>query len=134
MFIDANHNHAPDSRLKDGSELRFGGEFALIANGAANSDYSGYPKTFGRADTWQGATNWQARERGERTARYEFRITWNVMGATLRPGDRLGFSISAQDDDDGGRRDHALYWVGNPVRPFSDESFFADVSLVPRPR
>ena len=45
------------------------------------------------------------------------------MGRTSRP-DRIGFNISVQDDDGGGRRDHALYWVGNPKRPYSDESAF----------
>ena len=45
------------------------------------------------------------------------------MGRTSRP-DRIGFNIGVQDDDGGGRRDHALYWTGNPKRPFSDESAF----------
>ena len=33
VFIDGNHNHAPDSRLKDGSELRFGGELRSSPTG-----------------------------------------------------------------------------------------------------
>ena len=45
------------------------------------------------------------------------------MGRTNRP-DRIGFNIGVQDDDGGGRRNHALYWTGNPARPFSDESAF----------
>lgn len=131
VFIDANHNRAPDSRIADGSELRFGGEFALVANGAANSDYSGYPKTFGRSATWQGATNWPAIQRGEKTARYEFRLSWNVLGRQLRPNDTVGFTLSVQDDDDGGGRDHALYFVGLPPHLFRDERGFADLHLRP---
>ena len=64
--------------------------------------------------------------------RYEFRLTWSMMGGSVRPGERIGFNISAQDDDDGGRREHALYFVGNPLQPFRDERFFADLYLVPR--
>lgn len=132
VFIDGNHSHAPDSRLKDGSELAFGGEFALVANGAANSDYSGYPKTFGHRDTWQGATNWKAVQAGEKLVRYEFRITWKMMGSKVRSGDTIGFNISAQDSDGGGVRHHALYFTGNLPRLFSDERGFADLYLQPR--
>ena len=58
--------------------------------------------------------------------RYELRITWSMMGLSAVP-ERIGFTLSAQDDDDGGRRDHALYFVGGPMRPFLDERFFADL-------
>jgi hypothetical protein len=132
VFIDGNHNHAPDSRVGDGSELAFGGEFALVANGAANSDYSGYPKTFGHRDTWQGATNWRAVQNGEKLVRYEFRITWKMMGGKVRSGDTIGFNISAQDSDGGGVRHHALYFCGNLPRLYSDERGFADLYLQPR--
>ena len=50
------------------------------------------------------------------------------MGRTNRP-DRIGFNIGVQDDDGGGRRNHALYWTGNPARPFSDESAFGVLVL-----
>jgi hypothetical protein len=132
VFIDGNHNRAPDSRLLDGSELKYGGEFALVANGAANSDYSGYPKTFGRADTWQGATHWREAQAGAKKVCYEFRITWAMMGGRVKPGDTLGFTLSVQDNDSG-HRNHALYWSGNPVRPYADECGFGDLVLVPYP-
>ena len=54
---------------------------------------------------------------------YLFLIPWAVMGRTNVP-ERIGFNIGVQDDDGGGGRDHALYWTGNPKRPFSDESAF----------
>lgn len=125
VFVDGNHNHAENSRVAGGSELKYGGEFALIANGAANSDYSGYPKSYGKL--FQGATNWNSVQQGERTVRYEMRITWQAMGGEARTHERIGFSLSVQDDDEGGRRDHALYFVGAPERPFTDERWFADV-------
>ena len=128
VFIDGNHNRAPDSRLPDGSELEYGGEFALVANGAANSDYSGYPKMFGRANTWQGATNWRAVKAGAKKVCYEFRITWAMMGGRVRSGDTVGFTLSVQDNDTG-HRNHALSWCGNPRRPYVDERGFGDLVL-----
>lgn len=122
IFLDGNNNRARDSRLEDGSELRFGGEFSIIANSAAMSDYSGYPQSFGKL--WSGATNYAAVTNGTASQLvYEFRMTWAAMGLQASP-EAIGFNLSVQDDDDGGRRDHALYWVGNPRRPFSDESAF----------
>ena len=50
------------------------------------------------------------------------------MGRTNAPA-RIGFNIGVQDDDGGGRRNHALYWTGNPARPFSDESAFGILVL-----
>ncbi len=61
---------------------------------------------------------------------YYFFIPWSAMGRTDKP-DRIGFNIGVQDDDGGGRRDHALYWTGNPRRPFSDESAFGILVLDP---
>lgn len=132
VFIDGNHNRAPNSRVKDGSELRWGGEFSLVVNGAAMSDYSGYPGTFGRRGYWSGATNWQAARAGSEPARYEFRLAWRVMGGRVRPGGTIGFNLSVQDDDDGGRRDHALYFTGRQPLLFLDERGFADLVLEPR--
>jgi hypothetical protein len=133
VFIDGNHNHAPDARVKDGSETAFGGEFSLIINGAAMSGFSGSPNTFGQPEYWQGATNWAAIQRGEKKLRYEYRLTWKVMGGKVRPGDTIGFTIAAQDDDDGGRRDHTFYWKGISPHAWRDESGWGDLYLQPRP-
>lgn len=132
VFIDGNHNRAPNSRIKDGSELAFGGEFSLVVNGAAMSDYSGWPNSFRKPDHWEGATNYAAIQKGETLARYEFRLSWKVMGGKVRPGDTIGFNISVQDDDDGGHRDHALYWTGIPPLLFLNESGFGDLYIEPR--
>ena len=48
IFLDGECARLPDSRADGGIHLRHGGEFALVANGAANSDYSGYPNSFCR--------------------------------------------------------------------------------------
>ncbi len=61
---------------------------------------------------------------------YFFRIPWAAMGRTDKPG-RIGFNVGVQDDDGGGRRNHALYWTGNPKRPFSDESAFGGLVFDP---
>jgi hypothetical protein len=50
------------------------------------SNYSGFPNSFGKPDHWQGATNWAAIQQGEKTLRYEYRLTWKVMGGKVRPG------------------------------------------------
>ena len=127
IFLDGNHNGTPDSRIDGGKELHFGGEFSLIANGAAMSDFSGYPQSFGKL--WNGASNYAAVTNGTaQVMAYEFRMTWATMGLKNMPK-IIGFNLSVQDDDDGGRRDHALYWIGNPQRPFSDESKFGTVTF-----
>ena len=56
---------------------------------------------------------WETGETVPNALSYTFVIPWAAMGRTSRP-DRVGFNISVQDDDGGGRRDHALYWVGDP--------------------
>lgn len=149
IFIDAEFARLPDSRADGGIHLKHGGEFAIVANGAANSDYSGYPNTFFRVDRrhfvkkgtaelsgmanstnawWSGCAMPFTIGAGNKDdlsklTLYTFYVPWAAMGRTSRP-DRIGFNISVQDDDGGGRRDHALYWVGNPKRPYSDESAF----------
>lgn len=62
VFLDGEFARLPDSRADGGIHLRHGGEFALVANGAANSDYSGYPNSFCRdrkavGDSLGSATN-----------------------------------------------------------------------------
>ena len=127
IFLDGNDNGTPDSRIDGGKELHFGGEFSLIANGAAMSDFSGYPQSFGKL--WSAASNYASVTNGTaQEMTYEFRMPWATMGLKERPK-AIGFNLSVQDDDDGGRRDHALYWTGNPQRPFSDESKFGTITF-----
>ncbi|MEN8254478.1 MAG: sugar-binding protein [Verrucomicrobiota bacterium] len=128
IFLDGNHNRAPNSRAEE--EMKHGGEFALVINGAATSEASDHPDSFGK--TWQGATNWKAVQQDEKMLRYEFRLAWSTMGGEVRPGDIIGFAISAMDDDDGGDCDHALYWSGISPNCWRDESGWGSVHLQPR--
>ena len=156
VFLDGEFARLPDSRADGGVHLKHGGEFALVANGAANSDFSGYPRTYagGIWDKrggdpppvwWTGDANQPGAVFGESVRNtlapglvpetavevdYFFWFPWSAMGRTDKP-DRIGFNIGVQDDDGGGRRDHALYWTGNPRRPFSDESAFGILVLDP---
>ena len=130
VFLDGNHNRAPHARLRDGSEYAYGGEFSLVANGAATSHCTAWPDSFGRPDFWQGATRIEQR-RHHVIVTYEYRLTWAVMGGRVRPGHTIGFTIGVQDDDDGGERDHALYFVGFTPHCWKDENGWADVYLKP---
>ena len=153
VFLDGAFARLPDSRADGGVHLKHGGEFSLVANGAAMSDFSGYPKTFVKPDDpvtdpdnpesaekvwWTGRVlTGTKRERlsseascpagfapnGTTETEYVFHFPWAAMGRTNAP-ERIGLNIGVQDDDGGGRRNHALYWTGNPARPFSDESAF----------
>jgi hypothetical protein len=131
VFIDGNRNRAPHARDKEHTEYPFGGEFSLVANGAATSNCTAWPDTFGKPDFWQGATSCERLPDGSWRLRYEYRLTWNVMGGKVRPGDRIGFTIGIQDDDDGDKRDHALYWLGLTPHCWKDEAGWGDVYLKP---
>ena len=156
VFLDGEYARLPDSRADGGVHLKHGGEFALVANGAANSDYSGYPNSYCRDydankvvlgcatnALWGGAVVRDKKivddlrevllgysgcpagfwPEGSKAHVYSFCFSWAAMGRTSRP-DRIGFNIGVQDDDAGGRRDHTLYWTGDPKRPYANESAF----------
>lgn len=158
VFLDGEFARLPDSRADKGIHLKHGGEFSLVANGAAMSDFSGYPNSFVDFDAlssdkaladrfgtvtnalWTGVARHDLAEfrdhllalpdcppgfapEGTKETDYMFYLTWAAMGRTNAP-ERIGFNVGVQDDDGGGRRNHALYWTGNPQRPFSDESAF----------
>lgn len=125
LFIDGNFNRAPNARIESGEELRFGGEFSLIANGAATSQFSGFPRTFGKAKFWQGVV----KRVDSHTVRYEYRLTWRVMGGKVRPGDTIGLTLAAQDDDDGAGRDHSLYWKAFSPHGWQNEAGWGAVYL-----
>ena len=46
IFLDGEFARLPDSRADHGVHLKHGGEFSLVANGAAMSDFSGYPNSY----------------------------------------------------------------------------------------
>jgi hypothetical protein len=135
VFIDGEMARMADSRANGGKHLWHGGEFVLVANGAAQSNSSAAPKgyippsqAFGGdlpdANWWTGeAFIVEGYGHAER-----FYIPWRSMGHKTTPS-RIGFTISLQDDDNGGERDHTLYWTGNPAKPHLDERAFGVVVL-----
>ncbi len=134
IFLDGNANHAPDARDPAGAEYRHGGEFSLVINGAATSNCSGWPNSFGDPARWSGATNWAAVKQGERKLRYEVRFAWAVLGREkLAAGDSFGFTLGVQDDDDGQGRDHALYWTGISPHCWKNENGWGEIRLDKQP-
>ena len=131
VFIDGNRNRAPHARVRSGEEYAYGGEFSLVANGAATSNCTAWPDSFGKPDFWQGGTSILRKPDGSGILRYEYRLTWQVMGGKVRPGDAVGFTIGIQDDDDGEERDHALYWIGITPHCWKNEDGWGDVLLTP---
>ena len=135
VFIDGVLARLDDSRKEDGKHLWHGGEFVLVANGAAQSRSSAAPDGYIRPEqAFAGElpdANWWTGEsfvlpgygHAER-----FYIPWRSMGHKGAP-ERIGFTVSLQDDDHGGGRDHTLYWSGNPAKPHLDERAFGVVEL-----
>ena len=130
VFLDGELARLDDSRKDGGKHLWHGGEFVLVANGAAQSRSSAAPDGYIRPERAFGGdlpdANWWTGEsfvlpgfgHAER-----FYIPWRSMGHAETP-ERVGFTISLQDDDQGGGRDHTLYWTGNPAKPHLDERAF----------
>ncbi len=133
VYFDGDNDRAHDSRTDD--ELHYGGEFALVANGAAQSDNSSHPRSFGRE--WTGDVAPATGQNGEKLLVYRMHFSWSCLGMSVPPRDdedvTFGFNISLHDDDTGGRAQRALYWKGDPKRPYSDESKFGAITLKGRP-
>jgi hypothetical protein len=129
VFLDGNHNRSSNARDKAKKEYQFGGEFSLTASGAATSNCTGWPKTFGDANYWSGAVARKQLKDGSWIVCYEYRLSWTVMGNKPLKKGSLGFTIGVQDDDNGGQRDHALYWSGKSPSCWKDESGWGDLHL-----
>ena len=108
-----------------------GGEYALVANGAAQSDFSCCPKSFGQK--WQGMARIEKYPQGGYTIAYTLWFSWECLGWKVPPQEnediRFGFNICMHDDDDGGRNDRALFWKGDTLFPYRDESQFGEIVL-----
>ena len=143
IFIDGDHSHSPDGRDEKGVEYRTGGEFAVVANGAVTSSFSGFPLTNGDSLVWSSAGSYRAPPAAAYQAPWdttggefsiEVRINFAVMGADVGPGNLVGFTVSAHDDDDGGERDAALYWKGISPSCWKNEFGWGDVLLSAKPK
>jgi len=128
-FFDGDNDKSLDARAGDG--LFYGGEYTLVANGASQSDYSGRPRSFGRL--WRGSVVRRDLQGGGVALDYDMWFSWRCLGRATPPDPyedvTFGFNICVHDDDDGGRADRALYWKGNPVMPYRDESRFGTITL-----
>ena len=135
VFLDGEMARLDDSRKDNGKHLWHGGEFVLVANGAAQSNSSAAPKGYLPPSRAFGGNlpdgNWWTGEAfvlpgyGHAERLY---IPWRSMGHASTPA-RVGFTISLQDDDHGGERDHTLYWTGNPAKPHLDERAYGVLEM-----
>lgn len=131
VFFDGDLDRNPDTRGPDDDNplpCNAGGEYAVAANGSSQSDYASSKKCFGRL--WGGKVEpWT--EDGVRVGtHYDLWFDWECLGRDAPAKDEeaaFGFTICVHDDDDGGPCDYALYWKGNPARPYADESAFGTV-------
>ena len=135
VFLDGEMARLPDSRADGGRHLWHGGEFVLVANGAAQSNSSAAPNGYVPPARAFGGdlpdVNWWTGEAFPLPGfGYAGRIyiPWRSMGHDTAPA-RVGFTISVQDDDGGGERDHTLYWQGNPAKPHLDERAFGVLEM-----
>ncbi len=138
VFLDGDHNHSPDARDSEGIEFMTGGEFSIVANGAVTSRMSGFPLTNGDPDHWTSAGSygpppgaayqspWDGQTQGFIV---EARFNYRIMGESVGPGSRIGFTVSVHDDDDGGGRDAALYWEGISPHCWKNEAGWGDLIL-----
>lgn len=138
IFLDGDHSHSPDGRDRAEVEYQTGGEFAIVANGAVTSSYSGFPLTHGDPDFWTSATSygpppaaayqspWDTEVKGFVV---EARINFRIMGEDVGPGSSIGFTVSSHDDDDGGGRDTALYWKAFSPSGWKNEQGWGDLIL-----
>ena len=138
IFIDGDHSHSPDGRDTAGVEFKTGGEFAIVANGAVTSTYSGFPKTHGDPEYWTAGTSyppppapayqapWDTEVKGYSI---EARINYRTMGENVGPGSTIGLTVSSHDDDDGGGRDTVLYWKAHSPHGWQNEEGWGDLIL-----
>ena len=134
VFFDGDGDGNPNTRGPDPDRplpCNAGGEYAIAANGATQSDYASAKKCFGRL--WGGtAERWTEANGTAMGTHYKLWFDWACLGRTAPPADRavrLKMTVCVHDDDDGGACDHALYWKGNPKIPYADESAFGEVEL-----
>jgi hypothetical protein len=138
IFIDGDRSRSPDARDPAGVEFRTGGEFSIVANGAVTSRMSGFPQTNGDPRYWTSAASYPPPAAAAYRSPFdttvggfsvEARFAFRVMGEGVGPGDRIGFTVSAHDDDNGNGRDAALYWRGISPSCWKDEAGWGELLL-----
>ena len=134
VFFDGDGDQNPNTRGPqwdtNPTPCNAGGEYAIAANGATQSDYASAKKCFG--SLWGGvAEPWNADGRRVGT-HYKLWFKWACLNRPApRPDEAVTvrMTVCVHDDDDGGACDYALYWKGNPKYPFADERAFGTFTL-----
>lgn len=60
----------------------------------------------------------------------EFSIPWSRLDVAPKPGMTVGFDVSNNDNDGGGRRDSKLMWSTPDDEAWRDTSAFGDLRLI----
>lgn len=134
VFFDGDNDRNPNTRGPEWNDnptpCNAGGEYAIAANGATQSDYASAKKCFG--SLWGGfAKPWMA-DGARIGTQYRLWFKWECLNRSAPPPGEpatLRMTVCIHDDDDGGACDYALYWKGNPKYPFADESAFGEIAL-----
>ena len=89
---------------------QLGGQFVITANNAYRENEAGNPG-YGETAAWFAKTTVTATGYDA-----EFRISLALLG-NPKPGDIIGFSVAANDDDDGGDAERQVMWAGLAHKP-----------------
>ncbi len=109
IFIDGDNSNfeTRDTSGNNPKVVGTGGQFVISVNNAYREQEAGNPG-YGEDEAWYA-----------RVATYdggydaEFRISMDTIG-NPKPGDVIGFTVSVNDDNDGGPRERQILWVGIP--------------------
>ena len=134
VFFDGDNDCNPNTRGPEWNDnplpCNAGGEYAIAANGATQSDFASAKKCFGTL--WGGLAEPWTRDGARIGTHYRLWFSWECLNRPApRPDEDVAvrMTVCIHDDDDGGTCDYALYWKGNPKYPFADESAFGEVVL-----
>ena len=136
VFFDGDNDRNPNTRgpawNDNPTPCNAGGEYAIAANGATQSDYASAKKCFG--SLWGGFAKPWTKDGARIGTHYRLWFTWECLNRPAPPPGEsvpVRMTVCIHDDDDGDACDYALYWKGNPKYPFADESAFGEIVLGP---